>query len=61
MSIFYCTSCAQLRDSDEGCEEIRGELLCQRCADEIGEEREEVRTEYKAALRAEALKHGVIL
>jgi hypothetical protein len=35
MSIFYCESCHALRDSDEGCEEVNGELVCQRCAERL--------------------------
>lgn len=41
MSMFYCSRCAQLRDSDDGCEEVLGRLLCSYCGDEVDDEEEE--------------------
>lgn len=33
MSIFYCHQCDNLRDADDGCEEIAGALVCVDCAE----------------------------
>jgi hypothetical protein len=38
MSMFFCVECDQMRDSDDGCEETGGHLLCSDCADELAEE-----------------------
>lgn len=35
MSIFYCNHCDELRDADDGCEEIGGELVCIDCAEAL--------------------------
>jgi hypothetical protein len=38
MSLFLCGECDQIRDSDDGCEETRGLLICVECADDLAEE-----------------------
>jgi hypothetical protein len=38
MSIFYCHQCDELCDADDGCEEIKGELVCVDCAELEDEE-----------------------
>lgn len=38
MSMFYCSRCAQLRDSDDGSEEVLDRLVCSYCGDEVEEE-----------------------
>lgn len=43
MSLFYCSACGGLRDSDEGCEEApasKYQLICAECVDEAEDERE---------------------
>ena len=34
MSMFYCHGCCRMRDSDDGCEEYGGNLLCLGCSEE---------------------------
>ena len=41
MSLFYCQECDELRDSDDGCEEMSGGLVCEDCADNLREIRGE--------------------
>lgn len=41
MSIFYCNHCDNLRDADDGCEEIAGDLVCVDCAEDLQAEAEE--------------------
>lgn len=38
MSVFYCHECDELRDADDGCEEINGALVCVDCAELADEE-----------------------
>ncbi len=39
MSMFWCASCDNLRDSDDGCEEVDGfRLRCVECMDDDGTE-----------------------
>ncbi len=40
MSMFWCARCAELRDSDDGCEELGDRLLCSYCGDEVEDEEE---------------------
>lgn len=39
--MFFCERCDFLRDSDDGCEEVAGHLVCAACADEIADDEEE--------------------
>jgi len=41
MSMFVCARCDSIRDSDDGCEEVAGHLVCAACADEIADDEEE--------------------
>ena len=43
MSMFYCHTCDNLRDADDGCEETPDglDLICVECAEEAEAEREE--------------------
>lgn len=56
MSMFLCPGCDQMRDSDDGCEDIGDmkritKLVCQPCADK---HHEEVEAEQDRASAAEA-------
>lgn len=43
MSMFICDDCDQMRDADDGCEEVETgtRLICQPCADDRQAERDE--------------------
>lgn len=44
--MFFCERCDFLRDSDDGCEEVAGHLVCAACADAMDDdEGEQVRSE----------------
>jgi hypothetical protein len=48
MSMFFCKRCDFLRDSDDGCEEVAGHLVCADCLEEAegpDEVEEQVRAE----------------
>jgi hypothetical protein len=44
VSIFYCNRCDELRDADDGCDEVGGELVCVECAEECIEDNLNART-----------------
>lgn len=38
MSMFYCRFCANLRDADDGCQDVGGGLACMDCMDDGDDE-----------------------
>lgn len=38
MSMFFCQRCDQMRDADDGCEELGKNLICLDCYEEFMEE-----------------------
>ena len=42
MSIFYCRGCDRVRDADDGCEELGGNLICHDCYDTLMDEQLEI-------------------
>lgn len=45
MSVFVCSSCAGFADSDDGCAEKNGRLICEACeqeADDEGKDRDHI-------------------